>query len=56
VVRALSFKCRWLHDDVVEQYVADLIQMYAERFQGRRGSIKTQDMIPLHVDCTFNRY
>ena len=56
VVRARSFKCRWLHNDVVEQYVADLVKMYADRFHGKRGSIKTEDMIPVHMDCTFNQY
>ncbi len=56
VVRASSFKCRWLHDEIVEQYVADLVQMYADRFHGTRGSIKTEDMIPIHIDCAFNQY
>ena len=39
-----------------DKYVADLVQMYADRFHGTRGSIKTEDMIPIHIDCAFNQY
>ena len=56
VVRASTFRCRWLHDEIVQQYVVDLFDMYAERFRGIRGSIKTEDMIPIHINCGFNEY
>lgn len=56
VVRAMAFRCRWLHSDVVEQYIVDIFRMYVKRFDRGRASMKTEDMVPIGVNCGTHEY